>query len=134
MVCLIYFIYLLSFFILNIYFIFLFSYLFSGWYFVSKHVVHHKRNISEDDPTKSSTESRDHDLAIGTKVDVWFENKKKYFSGKIFAFEEKRDTYTVMFHSKKNSDITLCEDHCTDGQQQESEDGDRWNLTIVAIT
>jgi len=68
--------------------------------------------------------------SVDTIVDVWFDGKKKrYYSGKIFEIGEQPDTYSILFHSAKNFGITLDPEHRTNGQELDSEDKDRWNLT-----
>lgn len=78
-------------------------------------------------PNSKISESPNHELPLGTIVDVWFEDKTKYFRGKIISFEEEADTYTILFHSTKNT-ITLSHENCTDGKVEVSDDADRWNL------
>jgi len=95
------------------------------WYYVSKHTAHRPKKGDNTIP-----ESPNHLLSVDTKVDVWFDGKKKrYYSGKIFEIGEQPDTYNILFHSAKNFGITLDPEHRTNGQELDSEDKDRWNLT-----
>ena len=100
------------------------SYLRSDMYYVKKHAVHRQKKVGN----KSET-SPNHELALDTKVDVWFEDQQRYYTGKILSFEEKPDTYTILFHSKTNNDVTLSPENCTSEQIFKSDEGDRWNLS-----
>jgi hypothetical protein len=97
----------------------------SDFYFVKRHAVHRfksKKNID------SCNNDPDHSLPLNTKVDVWFADKRQYFTGKICAIEEQPDTYTILFHSAKNTGISLSQENCTSGRVIDSDNEDRWNL------
>ena len=90
--------------------------------------TNNNNNNNDNNYSNNNSKPTNHSLELGTKVDVWFSDKLKYFSGKILAIEDQPETYTILFHSKQNTGITLDPKSRTSHRILKSDNEDRWNL------
>lgn len=46
-------------------------------------------------------------LRDGSKVAVWYQDRKQYYIGKVTKFEGKKNTYHIVWDSKKEASVWI---------------------------